>query len=185
MKKLFTILLSAIFLCSLNSCKINGNFKGLYSYYETTKKENPGLFIKNDNKICSLKYSKNIFIINGKSLKDCLQEDDKSLVYIWGPKCSSKVCIPLSSVQEYCTRKNIRLYIVAEYFDSEMMNKEYAIERPILGIDTEYYKTNLTKKYLTAFINDIAQTNYSEKRYLYFEKGELKDVQEEILLYHN
>ena len=67
----------------------------------------------------------------------------------------SKVCIPLNVIQEICNKKNIQLYIVAEYYDLELMNKEYNISSPILGIDTDYYKTNLTSKYVKNFIKDI------------------------------
>lgn len=180
MKKTVLIIIAFVFV--FNSCSIRGNFKGLYSYYYKTKKESPDLFIESSTNICNLKYSKNIYIINGKVLKNCLRNEDKSLVYIWGAKCSSKICIPLNSLQEYCDKNNIALYVVAEYYDSEQMKKEYNMNKPILGIDTEYYKTNLTKKYLDAFMNDIAGKNYSNKRYIYFEKGQLKDIQEEINL---
>ena len=35
------------------------------------------------------------------------------------------------------------------------MSKDYALKHPIFGIDTEYYKTNLTTKYLQKFLQDV------------------------------
>lgn len=178
MKKI--LLISALLLFLLNSCHISGSFKGLYSYYNKTKKESPDLLLKSSTDICSLTYSSNVYIINGQNLKNCLKQEDKSMVFIWAPKCTSRVCIPLDVVQEYCTKNHITLSVVAEYYDSELMKKVYNIKKPIFGIDTEFYQTSLTDRYLNAFMNDIAQTNYSNKRYLYFEKGVLKNMIDEL-----
>ncbi|MFC6269598.1 hypothetical protein [Frigoriflavimonas asaccharolytica] len=170
---------------SMISCQINGNFKGLYSYYETTRKQNPNLFIKNEGNICSLPNCQNVYITNGKQLSNCLKNKEKSLIYIWGPKCTSKICIPLDIVQKICTKKNIKLYIVAEYYDSEMMDKKYNIEYPIFGIDTEYYKTNVTKKYLNSFLNDLSAEIQVENRYLYFEEGKFVKSYEDLNDFEN
>lgn len=154
----------------ITSCSIRGNFKGLYSYYKSEKKLSPNLFKKN-GQICQLNYDQNVYITNGILLKKCLMNDDKSLVYIWGPRCQSKVCIPLDTIQEICNKKGIKLYVVAEYYDSELMSEKYELKTPIFGIDTEYYKTNLTKKYTQKFIEDIKAPKEVYDRYLYFEKG--------------
>jgi len=171
MKKLI-ILISVIFI----SC-IQGSFKGLYSYYEKTLKEKPEIFI-NTNNLDSIngKHSKlenYVFIINGKDLKKCLKESDKSFIYIWGPKCSSKVCYPLELINNYCKKNKVSLFIVAEYYDTESMSFNYELDKNILAIDTKYYNTNLTSKYLNLFLNDIDNTlDYDTipGRYLYFEK---------------
>ena len=160
------------------SCTIKGNFKGLYSYYSITKKENPNLFINsnNINVICNKDFKNDnnvIYITNGLTLKECLNSNEKSIVYIWGAKCKSKICYPLEVIQNYCNKNNFKLYIVSEYYDSEGMSRNHDIETNILAVDTKHYNTDLTKKYLNLFFNDVDKNidyNNLENKYLYFEK---------------
>lgn len=168
MKKVLVIL----FVVSqfITSCSIKGNFKGLYSYYESEKKVSPNLFKKNVQ-ICTLKYNQYVYIINGINLKNCIASEEKSLIYIWEPHCKSKFCLPLGTIQEICKEKGIKLYIVAQYYDSELMSKKYNLDSPIFGIDTEYYNTNLVEKYVTKFIHDFNINKEIGERYLYFENG--------------
>ena len=179
---LFSILL-------LTSC-IQGSFKGLDSYYTKTIKEKPEIFINTKN-LDSIngKFSKlenYVFIINGNDLKKCLKENDKSFVYIWGAKCSSKVCYPLELINNHCKKNNVSLYIVAEYYDSESMSYNYELDKNILAIDTKHYKTNLTSKYLSLFLKDIDNSlDYDTipERYLYFEKDKYIKSYESIYDY--
>ena len=86
-------------------------------------------------------------------------------------------------MQSTCDLKNIELYIVAEYYDSEKMKIKYNIKRPIIGIDTEYYKTSLTSKYVNRFLNDIDSNikwNDFSNRCLYFENGKFIKSYESI-----
>ena len=56
------MLLLFVLLVVFNSCiKINGDFKGLYSYYESTNKSNPELFVKlnSSDSICKIKSNDN------------------------------------------------------------------------------------------------------------------------------
>jgi hypothetical protein len=158
------------------SCTIKGNFKGLYSYYDKTKSEKPELLISlNDStSIFHLKQSTvpKIYVINGSQIKECINNSRKSVVYIWGPKCSSKICIPLEILQREANTKGVELYIVAEYYDTEKMEMKYDIVNPIFGIDVKYYKSSLTSKYLSKFIYDlIEKEDISNNRYFYFEEG--------------
>lgn len=168
-----------IFFCfslAFISCTIKGNFKGLYSYYDSTKSERPELLIslEDSTSVCEMKQTNipKIYIINGNQLKNCLNLNLKSLIYIWGPKCSSKICVPLEILQHDCYIKGIDLYIVAEYYDTELMELKYDINRPIFGIDIKYYKSSLTSKYLSKFIYDITgKIEESDNRFFYFENG--------------
>ena len=63
------------------------------------------------------------------------------------------------------------LYIVAEYYDLEQMELSHKITRPIFGIDTEYYRTSLTKKYITKFLEDMKLDSNTYNRYFYFKNG--------------
>jgi hypothetical protein len=191
LKKQGSILTSLFFfsILLLTSC-IHGSFKGLYSYYAKTIKEKPEIFI-NTNNLDSIngKFSKlenYVFIISGNDLKKCLKENDKSFVYIWGAKCSSKVCYPLELINNHCKKNNVSLFIVAEYYDSESMSYNYKLDKNILAIDTKHYKTNLTSKYLSLFLKDIDNSlDYDTipERYLYFEKDKYIKSYESIYDY--
>lgn len=162
-----------IFLFVLNSCSYNGSFQGLYSYSETTIKKNPEIFV-NEDYICDKKNNENlkIYITNGLKIKSCVKDYKNAVVYIWKPKCSSKICTPLEIIADKCKNKNIKLFIVAEYYDTETMNKSYEMENPIFAIDTKHYKSNLTSKYLNSFISDLTLNSSTDNNsYLLFENG--------------
>lgn len=173
-----------ILLLCLNSCSINGSFQGLYSYYDKTKSKDPDLLVKPSaiNPLCQLKQSSppKILVVNGASLKTCINTAEKAVVYIWSPKCKSKNCYPLDLLQQKSNTGNINLFIVAEYYDSELMGLNYEIDRPIYGIDIDYYNSSLTSKYLPLFLKDLTATTVPKTRFLYFENGELKRTFNEI-----
>lgn len=165
----------AVFVIIISSCAIKGSLKGLYSYYDKTKSENPNLFLKdvNPNSLCyysNENVNSKVFVTNGLKLKKCISQNSNTLIYIWSPQCKAPSCLPLDVVQNFCDTRNIDLFIVAQYYDSEQMTVSYTIKRPIFGIDTEYYKTNLTKKYLSLFLKDL-NANATDERYLYFKNG--------------
>lgn len=171
----FTVIVLCNFFFLLSSCRINGSFQGLYSYYNKSKKTTPDLFLTptSTNSICTLVNSDNakVYVINGTQLKNCLEKEKDAIVYIWGPKCKSKICYPLETLQRECDENNIELYIVAEYYDSNLMSFIYNIQNPIFGIDTEYYNSDLTSKYVAEFIHDITSQNNIENKFYYFKDG--------------
>ncbi len=170
------ILIVVILVLFNTSCAVNGTLQGLYSYYNKTKSTNPKLLIKIDSSklICSLENDTipKVYIINGNQLKKCIN-NSKTLVYIWPPKCKSDVCYPLHIMQRKCDDNGIDLFIVAEYYDSELMQKSYQIKRSIFGIDTKHYKTNLTSKYVAKFNFDLMGKKITD-RFVYFENGIFK-----------
>jgi hypothetical protein len=167
--------LGVIFLMFCTACSIKGSFQGLYSYYAKTKSKNAQLLIKPDisTPICEIKKSDtpNVYVINGLNLKECIKTTGKAIVYIWAPKCKGEFCYPLNSLQQKCNIKNIELFIVAECYDNELMQINYRISRPIFGIDVEYYKSNMTSRYLAKFIFDLTSKNDIRGRLIYFEDG--------------
>jgi hypothetical protein len=176
MKNKALLFLLLFLLLVFNSCiKVNGDFKGLYSYYENTNKSNPELFVKlnSSDSICMSKSENNdkIYIVNGTQLKECLNKNKKSIVYLWSPKCKSDVCFPLEIIQSFCSKNNLSLFIVSEYYDAEIMASKYTLERNILAVDTKYYKTNLVSSYVNRFMKDIdaGLERQIVHRYLYFE----------------
>jgi hypothetical protein len=166
--KLLILILLSFF---INSCTIKGNFKGLYSYYENTKKEKQELFINLDvnDSVCvnESKPKDKIYIINGSQLKDCLRKNKKSIVYVWDLKCKSKICYPLELIQSHCNKNNLSLFIIAEYYDAEIMSYKYDINKNILAVDTKYYKSNLVSNYMDKFLKDIDENLYYKNYSIY------------------
>ncbi len=158
------------------SCSVNGNFKGLYSYYDKTKSESPNLLAYPDihTTICELKNNTTpkIYITNGKELKKCLINYENLILFIWSPKCKSKYCYSLNLLQQNCNRNKIELIIVSEYYDTELMQIKYELKNPILGIDTNYYKSNKTSNYVSKFIFDLTSIEHIDGRLLHFKNGE-------------
>lgn len=174
--KFYRILLVLI-LVLYASCKINGSLQGLYSYYNKVNKAKPNLLVKPKTSICELKPAKTpkVYVVKGQDLKSCISSKKNVLVYIWGPKCKSDICYPLNPLQTICDENNVELLVLAEYYDAELMDEQYNLQRPIFGVDVEFYKQNLTSKYLPKFISDLTSGNYTNKdenRFLYFKNGE-------------
>jgi len=159
------------------SCSINGTFHGLYSYYNKTTSEAPSLIVKPKvtELVCEIKKSKTpkVFLIQGSSLKKCINNYESAIIYMWKPKCKGEYCYELGLLQDICTAKRIELFVVSQYFDTKSMLIKYNIDRPVFGVDTEHYKTNLTEKYLSRFIYDLTSKNYKGNNFLYFKKGSL------------
>jgi hypothetical protein len=124
----------------LASCKIEGNFAGLYSYYDKAKQSNAALFVETDTVTgeCDLIYGREpkVYLINGRQLKECVSGADDALVYIWKLKCSSQFCYSLNRLQNYCDSVGQELFIVAEYYDAETIGLRYSLQHPIFGINT-------------------------------------------------
>ena len=164
------------FIILLSSCQINGSFGGLVSHQKKLEKSNPNMLVKSNEDICFQSYKPaKVFIVNGKELLSCLSRNEKSLVHIWKPNCSSDLCIPLSNVEAIADDINATLYIVAEYYDEAKMKIDYKINNPILGIDCKYYKSSFTKKYLGDFLQGLLQKkDVIHYDYYLFEGSQLK-----------
>lgn len=169
--KLYYLLLILL----LNSCAIKGNLAGLYSYYHKMQKQKPSLYVAPGQipSVCAIQKTTEpkIYVVNGLEVKKCLSLYPKALVYIWSPRCKSKICLPPELLQSKCTAKKLELFMVAEYYDNAQMDVDYRINRPILGIDTQYYHSDLTSYYLGKFIYDLGAKSSNNNRCLYFENG--------------
>ena len=169
-------LLVLLLLIFILLCTIKGDFKGLYSYLRDTQNKRPDLFITLDSSdtlnLNSAKENNKIYIINGLQLKKCLRSNNRSIVYFWDLNCKSKICYPLELIQAHCKKNNLSLFVVATYYDAEIMSFNYELDKNILAVDTKYYKSSLVNKYLTKFLKDIdSKLIYEDlNRYLYFER---------------
>jgi hypothetical protein len=151
MKLLFSILL-----LSLASCSIEGSFQGLVSYYNKVKKTDLLLMKYSDSTHdLASNGTGGIVVMNGIQLKKHLTKYEKTLVYLWRPNCGGRYCYDLTLVQEFCDKNELELLVVAEYYDYAKMSSESALNNNIIGIDTDYYKSNLTSKYVSLFFADL------------------------------
>lgn len=186
MKKILFILFFYFCISSCGLITINGSFEGLYSYYKSTKTKCPNLFIHYNDSVVNYNLSNNndsqIVLINGIELNKCLNNFNNSVVYIWAPNCRSKFCPSLEILQKKCNNKQIKLFIVAETFAVNMLKQKHYSVKTLFGINTKYYKTNLTSKYRKKFIKDLKKTNKKEDTYnrlFYFKNGQfIKSVHE-------
>ena len=168
----------------LPSCSIRGSFQGLYGYYHKTLETAPGLVRKAGPGICDSVQTDPpvVYAIDGKNLRCCLEQHEKSLVYLWRPKCSSDLCLSLRAVQEYCDARGIELFVVAEYYDAPSMRLNHPVERPVFGVDCDHYATDLTGKYLKVFFNELLgeKTNVTARYYFLFRHGVLTRMSDNL-----
>jgi len=164
----------------LAGCTINGSFQGLKSNYPKAVKEKPELFIHSDGSsdFCANPplYRNKVAVIKAAELKNCMTEP-LNIVYMWDPKCPGSACISLNASQHTADSIGADLFVVAQYYDVEMMDLNHAIKHPILGIDTEHYRSDWTDKYLNAFLEDFLKKKTEGgrgRKFILFEKGDFK-----------
>jgi len=162
-------------LFAISGCSIHGSFQGLYSYQNKTAKIAPNLIQKPGNPVCDLLQQDPpvVYPVDGSALKLCVAPFDKALVYVWRPRCSSDICISPMHLQDFCNTNGIELFIVAEYYDHEMMQLSNSIKRPVFGVDCDHYSSHLTKQYMSGFLSDLTGTEvkYGAQFFFLFKKG--------------
>ncbi len=168
----FFILLSFLL---FTSCQFLGSFQGLTSYRHQIEDQN-------DIDVQEFSCHQEIFnkptveIVNGKQLKQCLASSINTAVYLWKPNCTSKVCIDIALADKMFYEKNITLFIVAEYYDFKKMSAVTNLTSKLCGIDTYYYKTDFTSRYLKLFFKDVLHSDekVTDYKFFIFENGTLK-----------
>lgn len=166
-----------LLLASINSCVIKGTLQGLYSYYDKTLKLKPGLInVKPIENSCTLKNgdTAKVYPINALDLKQCVDKNTNSIIYLWSPRCKSNLCPSLNYIQSKCSTLNYTLFIVAEYYDAELMSAPYKIEKPLYAIDTKYYRSDLTANYLKMFLKELISADETTGKFLVFMSGDYK-----------
>ena len=162
----------------LTSCRTSFEFKGLLSYYNQTKALAPELMKKPSKDICHLIHEDKpiVYVVNAHQLKECLTNIDNAIIYEWSANCKSSVCIPLNLAQSFAEKNNLELFVVAEYYDLNAMNRMYTLKRPIFGKDIDFYSTNFTHRYNYMFYTELFGFSLETEtgRFHYVEKGEWK-----------
>lgn len=174
---LFSIIIS---FCLIQSCKlilIKGNLKGLTSNYDKTKKECRNLINDSFNQTKSHPRNGSVNVVNGNQLSVIIKRSNKALVYIWSPTCKSKFCPSLQFIKTQCEANFITLYIVLEFYDCSFYNQILANNLCVYGVDTKYYQTEFTQKYINKFLVDITGVDniqMGDERLYFFENGQYK-----------
>lgn len=163
----------------LTSCiSINGDFKGLYSYYNQTKKDYPQLLVKPPagTSLCAIPKTEipKVIVVNGKDIKACMQSYENAVLYIMAPKCHGIYCYSPTVLQRKCNERGIELFIVSEYYDGETMTRDYTLNRQIFGIDIDYYHASLVDAYIPKFIEDITDIKERNIKFIQFKDGHFK-----------
>ena len=186
MKRMLQVILSAGALSLFFSCSMfvfNGSLAGLVSDFHNVEQKSDITFARyrSCDDICTSGFpdSAYVVVLNGRQLKECLQNYRESVVYVWRSQCHSMLCYPLNLVQQCCDKKGVELFVVAEYYSADKMSRKYEINHPQTGIDVSYYKSDFTRVYLRRFVRDLVEDPeiYRNKErwnshFFYFENGQ-------------
>lgn len=127
-----------------------------------------------------------IYEISGNQLKEELKKHDSSLVYTFVSGCTSKNCVPLSLVENYAQKNNLKLFLVlARYSNLE----ETLIQHPkniIFSINAESYGTLEYNQYFRSFKSDLGYYDYpsGEKypgSYIFFKGDSITSIKQNLL----
>jgi len=144
---------------------ISLHISGLHSGYKNLSpaQKQKIKIVSDSTEICNLNNDQIIYSVTATQLLNCLQRNDSSVVYIWGPNCSSKNCILLGAAQSYCDKKNYKLYVVAEYYDMEQIDAQNNTKLPIFSINQKHYKTDYCNKYRKLFTRELVRNRKIEE----------------------
>jgi len=179
-----------IYLGILQSCisiqtKSLSETPGFYSGYKELPKttQDSIIFTNTSLDISKIKNDGKIYSITGHQLIESLKKTDSVMVYFWSIYCSSKSCVPLNIIEQYCKNKNLDLFVITEYYhDFSQIRLQYrSLEKPLFSINEQFYKTQYCNKYIKLFRNDllINQDVSSDdilNNYFVFNKGILTET---------
>jgi hypothetical protein len=159
MKKIIQFL-SIIFL--VTSCKIQGLTNDYSKLNEDEKKKIIDLssFDNLNNEV--------IYRINGLQLKNELSKHPKSIVYIFKNGCTSKLCYPLSTYENYAQKNGYKLFLVMVGYDNLNQTLAQPISGILFSINNEYYKSKYRVIYSRYFKNEIMNKPKEEKEKEYY-----------------
>lgn len=169
-------LLLFIFLI-INSCiQFQGSFEGFGSGYDKYKDSLDIVFVEKNELLDNLN-PEYIYAVNGLIFKEHLKQIDNSLIYFWSPNCSSDVCLPIQSVQMYCDKNNLELFVLSEFYTDQTSDFIGLSKNPFFSVNHLYYKANYVNKYQKLFKKDLIgfkpKDSLSWHRYLFFKNDQL------------
>ncbi|MBP6184900.1 MAG: hypothetical protein KA479_08145 [Saprospiraceae bacterium] len=170
----------------ISSCGIisfNPNI-GKYSGFEHTSKLYPGLIQKSNPINCNSKTDLEpmVCIANGLDIRSCIQKEEKAIVYLWHPTCKGPNCIAPTIIQSICKSNNVELFIVARSYRFETLDLIEPLDRPVFGIDTKYYSTDVVADYVPLFFSELLGKDIiiGTESYFLFERGKLMTISDRL-----
>ena len=114
---------------------------------------------------------KKILCVNGAELRTALASKPKALVYLFTDGCTSRGCLPLSSIGAYAHKIGAEPYYVAIDLTPGLLRRT----EPILSIDYTHYGTKWHDSFYEAFVKDLTGHMIDEKYFdlALFEKGRI------------
>lgn len=169
------IIFLLLLLTGLSGCSLI-NISGFNSGYKKLPDAEKArvVFTEKQDSTCNRPNDQKIYAVTGPQLLHCLKDNDTSVVYIWSPNCHSDVCVSLVAAQYYCTKRNYKLYVVAEYYDFEKTEPQNTNPLALLSVNHLYYNTDRCDAYVSKFTHDITEGRTGKedryKRFLFFKK---------------
>jgi len=144
-----------LILSLLPSCVIN--LKGWKVDYATLSAEDLKMVVITNptDDICQLENDKKVYAINAGQLINCLAQTDSALVYEWSANCHSESCISIVACQKYCNENGLKLFVISEYYDAEIMRVQNFADKPIFIPNHFYYNTEKCNKLNSKFFNEV------------------------------
>ena len=164
---LLVILISLLF----SGCFIT-NTPGFYSGYKKLSEQEKNTIEFTQNEQYSFDDTAKIYAITGTQLSELLKKNDSTVVYLYGPNCSSKNCVSIPYANKLCEEKNYKLIVIIEYYNFEVFAAQHINNFNSFAINHFYYKTDYVQKYVRLFKADLLG-NYKlpkEKAYYRFLK---------------
>lgn len=172
MKNYTLVLLITIITLLFSGCFIT-NTPGFYSGYKKLSEQEKNAIIFSEKGQLDIGDTTKIYAITGTQLSELLKKNDSTIVYFFGPNCSSKNCISIKYANKLCEDKNYQLIVVLEYYNFEVFAAQHINNFNVYAINHQFYKTDYVQKYVRLFKDDLLSNFKLEKdnsycRYLIF-----------------
>lgn len=176
----YQILIIFILGLILQSCAIYG-LTNDYSKLDSGQQE---LVIKFDSS--EELNSNNIYEISASQVRIELKNHEKSIVYTFTNRCSSKYCLPLSIYENFAKDNGYHLFLIMTGYSYLEETLSQNISSPLYAIDAQAYNTKWNNKYVKRFENDLLGLPRDSKQpyqgsIYFFEGDSLTYIKRELL----
>lgn len=178
-KKILFIISIALF----QSCALinTPGFNSGYNRLSAEEKSNI-LFLNPDEEVPCLNDGR-IVAVTSSHMSDLLRKKGNVLLYLWSPHCSSDVCVSLKTIQDFCNKANLNLYVLTEYYTDAFLHNS-CLSNPLLSINEVHYKTHYCNLYLKKFMSELLPKHKVREtlvnRIFLFSNGEFVQSYEKI-----
>lgn len=130
-------------------------------------------FLSKDSKI-DIGKANIIQAVTAIQLREIINKNSQTLVYIWAPNCKSKACIPISAAKMFGEKQNYNVIILCEYYNVDILSKQTDDYANIYGVNYKEYNSNICNVYMKRFLKDLIPNGYQRNigdRFLLFGNG--------------